>query len=592
MTGSLTGVFASILAHLTWQAVLVGLAAVVALRLVGPRTSAPRYRIAIAALALLALAPAATVARRTGWLAGTSPGWMPAMAEWPLPAGGSLPGSVMPPTDPGAPLEGVLPRGPSAIAGRIALAWRVALPWLLVGWLLGALWSFVSLSVGIVRLHRVRRRSTPAPGLITHDVHRLAARLGMARAPEVRVSDDTHIPLTFGAFRPLVLLPRRFAEDLAPGQVQPVLAHELAHVVRRDYAVNLAQCLLEALLFFHPVVHWLSRFARDEREHCADELAASITGGRRDVAGALLALEELVGHHRGRTLAPAATGGGILLRRIERLLAAAVPAGRLRTSLSFGVLVMAVALVVLATPASAGVEDHRLGWPGRGTAAPDPGPPGFPVVWTGEVGPGQWLRVRNMVGSIRVSPARGTRATVRARVSGGAGLPDLVFAPTLDAGGVTLCAARAAHGRCDAEGYTWFGTREELYRGTVDLVVELPAGASITAASFEGDLRLDGVRGDAEARTGAGAITVRVAAAGDDRSLQLHTGGGEVRVALPPGFGGTLQARLSDGIVEHEMPLQPIGRSSPQRLQASLGAGGNHVQVTSGRGSLILTRAS
>jgi hypothetical protein len=63
-----------------------------------------------------------------------------------------------------------------------------------------------------------------------------------------------------------------------------------------------------------------------------------------------------------------------------------------------------------------------------------------------------------------------------------------------------------------------------------------------------------------------------------------------VRVALPPRFGGTLQARLSNGTVEHEMPLTPTGRSR-QEMRARFGPGGNVLKASSGNGSLVLTRS-
>jgi beta-lactamase regulating signal transducer with metallopeptidase domain len=578
MTESLAGL-ASALAHLTWQGALVALAAFLALRLVGPRASVARYRIAMAALVLAALAPAGTLARRGGWLAGTSPGWVAAVPEWTR--RGATPDPSPAPIDrsPGERRIEAAAHSPET-GNRIERAWRAAMPWLLGAWLLGVVLCLAGLAGGIARLHALRRRAPIAPPPVTREVELLAGRMGITHRTEVRVSGNAGIPLTFGALRPVVLLPSRFADDLPADQVRLVLAHELAHVARRDYLVNLAQCLVEALLFFHPAVRWLSRTAREEREHCCDELAASVAGDRREVARALVALEELVGVRPSRTLAPAATGGS-LLRRIERLVATAPPPGRFHTMLALGVLVIAVPLVVLATPASARV--------GAASPATLRIADGFSVVWSGLVAPGQWLRVRNLAGSIRVVPAEGTRATIRARVSGGV-LSDLVFEPTRDAEGVTVCALRAAHGRCDAEGSTWFGTRDEMHRATIDLVVELPAGAGITAAGFDGDLVLDGVSGDAEARTGRGAITARVIAARDDRTLEFHTGAGLVRVALPPRFGGTLQARLSNGTVEHEMPLTPTGRSR-QEMRARFGPGGNVLKASSGNGSLVLTRS-
>jgi beta-lactamase regulating signal transducer with metallopeptidase domain len=564
----------AVLVHLTWQGALVGLVALLALRLVGPWASGARYRMAMGALALLALVPAATLARRAGWLARTAPGWVAAVPEWTQRAPDTSLAQI---STPSAERSRAAGASSADSGGQIERGWRAARPWLLVAWLLGALGSFARLGGGMARLHGLRRRSALAPPSLTREVELLARRLGISHRTEVRLSGAVSIPLTFGALRPVLLLPLRLADDLRADQVRLVLAHELAHIARRDYLVNLAQRLVEALLCFHPAAHWLSRIAREEREHCCDELAASLAGDRRQLASALVALEELVGVRPLGTLAPAATGG-ILLRRIERLVTTATPPRRVPTLLAIGMLVLGMALVVLATPASARI----------GTASSAPAD-GFSVVWRGRVGPGERLRVRSLVGSIRVVSVAGSQATIRARVSGGV-LADLGFEPTRDALGVTVCALRGAHGRCDAEGYTWFGSRDELRRASIDLVVELPVGARITAASFAGDLVLDGVSGDAEARTGSGAITARVAAAPGDRTLELHTGAGEVRVALPPGFGGMLQARLSNGTVEHEMPLAPIGGFSPQLIRASLGPGGNRLNASSGRGSLVLLR--
>jgi len=574
MTESLAGL-SSVLVHLTWQGALVGLAAFLALRLVGPRASVARYRIAMTALTLLALAPAGTLARRGGWLAGTSPGWVAAVPEWVVTSDPSVAQ-----TEPTAVPRIETGENTTSAGSRIERTWRAAMPWLLLAWLTGAVLCLARLAGGIARLHTLRRRSTIAPESVSREVALLSRRLGITGPAGIRVSNYADIPLTFGALRPVVLLPSRFTEDLDADQVRLVLAHELAHVARRDYLVNLAQCVLEALLFFHPLMHWISRTAREEREHCCDELAASAAGNRHEVARALVALEELVGAGSSRSLAPAATGG-ILLRRIERLVSAAPPPRLFDTLLSLGVLLVAVTLVVLATPASARTTASNA-------AAGDP--EGYVEVWTGSVGPGERLQVQNLVGSIRVVPSKNNQATIRARISG-AVLSDLVFEPTRDAEGVTVCALRAAYGRCDAEGYVWTGTPEEMHRAVIDLVVELPAGASIAAAGYDGNLVLDGVSGNAEARTGRGTITALVAAARNDRILDLHTGAGDVRVSLPRDFGGVLEARLSNGTVKHEMPLLPLGANSPQRMRASLGTGGNRLNASSGNGSLLLTRS-
>src|SRR5688500_15040844 len=214
MTASLAGL-ASVLAHLTWQGALVVLAAVLALRLVGPRASVARYRIAMAALALLTLAPAGTLARRGGWLAGTSPGWVAAVPEWTRRV--ATPDPFPAPID-ASPAEAGA--HPPVTGNRIERTWRAAMPWLLLAWLLGVVLCLARLAGGIVRLHALRRRSTIASPAVTREVELLARRLGLTSVPEVRVSGDVGIPLTFGALRPVVLLPRRFADDLPADQVR------------------------------------------------------------------------------------------------------------------------------------------------------------------------------------------------------------------------------------------------------------------------------------------------------------------------------------------------------------------------------------
>src|SRR4029453_8886762 len=116
----------------------------------------------------------------------------------------------------------------------------------------------------------------------------------------------------------VILLPLACALQLSPAQLEAILAHELAHVRRHDYLLNLIQTAIETLLFFHPAVWWMSRRIRTEREHAADDLALRATGNNRArYADALAALEEL------RTAPPPspalAARGGPLLARVRRV---------------------------------------------------------------------------------------------------------------------------------------------------------------------------------------------------------------------------------------------------------------------------------
>src|SRR5207244_12070360 len=121
----------------------------------------------------------------------------------------------------------------------------------------------------------------------------LAARLRLTAAFLVVETDLVDVPTVLGWLRPVILLPMAALANLTPKQIEAILAHELAHIRRHDYAVNMLQAVAETLLFYHPAVWWISSRVRAEREHCCDELAVSVTGDRLSYASALANLEAL-----------------------------------------------------------------------------------------------------------------------------------------------------------------------------------------------------------------------------------------------------------------------------------------------------------
>ena len=135
----------------------------------------------------------------------------------------------------------------------------------------------------------------------------------------MRVVQSTTVPVpaVIGWLRPVILLPASALTGLSVPQLDAILAHELAHVRRHDFAVNLLQTAAEVLLFYHPACWWISRRVRAERELCCDDIAVSLCGDRVLYATALADLEALRAEP---TLALAATDGP-LLQRVRRLLA-------------------------------------------------------------------------------------------------------------------------------------------------------------------------------------------------------------------------------------------------------------------------------
>jgi uncharacterized protein (TIGR03435 family) len=129
------------------------------------------------------------------------------------------------------------------------------------------------------------------------------------------MSTVAEVPAVIGWLRPYILLPISALTGLGESELQAIIAHELAHVKRYDYLVNLLQNAIETLLFYHPAVWWLSGGIREERERCCDDLAVALCGDPILYAEALARLEEM----RGIPEPALAATGGDLLARIRRL---------------------------------------------------------------------------------------------------------------------------------------------------------------------------------------------------------------------------------------------------------------------------------
>jgi len=160
------------------------------------------------------------------------------------------------------------------------------------------------------------RGATPSDDVLAL-VGRIARRLGIHRAVVVRQTLKAAAPMVIGWLKPALVLPASILTGLAPGELEAVLAHELAHVRRHDYLVNLVQTVVETLLFYHPAVWWLSCRIRSEREFCADDLAIRVCQRRDVYARSLVALAEIVRTPSHRAVA--ATGGRFLAR-IRRII--------------------------------------------------------------------------------------------------------------------------------------------------------------------------------------------------------------------------------------------------------------------------------
>jgi beta-lactamase regulating signal transducer with metallopeptidase domain len=205
------------------------------------------------------------------------------------------------------------------------------------------------MSAGIERAGRLRRVAVIPAGAGKQAIAcRLAARLGIRRPVALLESALVDVPSVVGWFRPVILAPASALSGLTPPQLEMILAHELAHIRRRDPLVNLLQTGIEAALFYHPAAWWISSRIRQEREHCCDEAAVALCGDPVGYARSLARLERL--RQEWPALAVSSTGGS-LLERVRRLVySAPAPGGAPRFAAAA---LLAMALLVVAPIESA-----------------------------------------------------------------------------------------------------------------------------------------------------------------------------------------------------------------------------------------------
>jgi bla regulator protein BlaR1 len=219
-------------------------------------------------------------------------------------------------------------------------------------YLIGVALFGLRLTGGWLYLQHLSRTATqPVSDRWWELANRLRSTLLIRSIVQVRESARIAVPMVVGTIKPVLLLPIGLATNLSMREIEAVLAHELAHVKRHDYAVNLLQSVMEVLYFFHPAIWWLSARVREEREHCCDDLAVEACGGDgRTLAQALARVEELrlVQSSMTPSLAMAlTTKRQLLLHRVRRMLG--VPTRPVVSNGSLAGLTLATLLLVSAS---------------------------------------------------------------------------------------------------------------------------------------------------------------------------------------------------------------------------------------------------
>jgi len=318
------------LIHFLWQGFSIAvLYAAARRRIAGPNA---RYVLACMALAAMLAAPLVT------WRLMRPP-------DADLYTSYRIPSTPPAPSTTSTPTTSTFTLPPSVRATVSSVRPSQFLLWVVMFWLAGALAFWVRLAGGWIIAARMRsmlvRRAPPEWQQTLRD---LGGRIGLSRPVRLLVSAVVQVPTVVGWLRPVVLLPVGALGGLPDGHLEALLLHELAHIRRHDYLVNILQSVAEALLFYHPAVWWVSAHIRAERELCCDDMAVAVSGDALTYARALTQLESYRPAH---LRAAMAANGGSLAGRIARLLGRqARPA--VRTGLGPGAIAVALLLAAAA----------------------------------------------------------------------------------------------------------------------------------------------------------------------------------------------------------------------------------------------------
>ena len=297
------------LLHFLWQGLFIAILYAAARR-IWARTSSPRtrYLLACGAMAAMMFAPFVT------WEL-MAPSYQSSQAGYRIPS-----------TPPAASTTGIATTAtlPDSVRATVSSVQpEQFLFWVVVIWLAGAMVFWVRLVGGWVVTARMRSMLVRrAPPEWQEAFRNLGARIGISRPVQLLVSALVQVPAVVGWLRPVVLVPVGALGGLPAEHVEALLLHELAHIRRHDYLINILQSVAESLLFYHPAVWWVSGHISAERELCCDDLAVSISGDALTFAQALAQLESYRPAHFGTALA---ANGGTLANRIARLLGRSRP---------------------------------------------------------------------------------------------------------------------------------------------------------------------------------------------------------------------------------------------------------------------------
>jgi CubicO group peptidase (beta-lactamase class C family) len=304
------------LLHFLWQGTLIAIMFAVILYLFKGSSSTLRYNLSCVALAVMVIVPIATFiyllpSVKPVYNFVEEPGVVPSSPT----EVSTEPTEVLATETPNSVQETSVTPQPYKLP--TIKSFKQYLPWLVVVWLLGVMILSIRLLGGLYLAHKLRTKGIkPVSEILETKLQELIQKLRLSKKVRLRESVMVNVPVVIGWLKPVILLPASVLSGLSSEQLELILAHELAHIRRNDYLVNILQKVAETLLFYHPAIWWISGVIRQERENCCDDLAIQICqSDKLHYARTLAHLETL----RPSSQLAMAANGGSLLKRIQRL---------------------------------------------------------------------------------------------------------------------------------------------------------------------------------------------------------------------------------------------------------------------------------
>jgi bla regulator protein blaR1 len=189
-------------------------------------------------------------------------------------------------------------------------------------WLMGLMLSFIYLVRSLNQVDRLKRNvNFLSNNYWQNQLNIMASSLGIRKSIQLVESKLTLSPIVIGHLKPIILFPIGFINNLSTEEVEAILFHELAHIKRNDYLINILITFAQSLFYYHPAIWWLNAQIKKERENCCDDIAVELCGNKLTYAKSLVTVQTLMANSQ--QLAMGISGQGFksnLGKRISRLL--------------------------------------------------------------------------------------------------------------------------------------------------------------------------------------------------------------------------------------------------------------------------------